>query len=294
MRVTDGMMFDQAIRENGRALEQLQRATDRTASGLRVEHPGDDPAAAGLIVSAASAQNRFDAIATTTQRASGELSAADGALNTVSNVLAQAQQLAVQMANSTYSTSQRTAAAAQADALLKQAIASLNSSVDGRYLFGGTLDASPPFDTGGNYLGDTAVRQVEIAPGTLGTASIRADVAVKGVGGGADALTTLQQLSAALAADDPAAVQSLLDPLSRSIDQVAAARSQAGTAMRALDVATSVSQTARDERKKGVSQLAEADVVESATRLAQTQQALEASLTATAKGFQLSLLDFLK
>ncbi len=294
MRVTDGMMFDQAARETGSARDRFQQVTQETSSGVRVSQPGDDPASAGLIVSGTIAQGRYDAIAQTAQRASDELASADSALATVNNLFTRAQELAVQLANPVYTASQRASGASEVNGLLQQVVAALNTRVGNRYVFGGNKDGTPPFDSAGNYLGDDGVRQVEIAPGVLGAASVRADVAAKGAGGGVDALAALQQLSVALAANDPAAIRGALDPLSKAIDQFGTARAQAGNAMNALDAATAVNQAARDGQKAAVSKLADADIVDSATRLAQAQQALQAALAATSQGFQLSLLDYLK
>ena len=43
----------------------------------------------------------------------------------------------------------------------------MNTQEAGRYLFGGNIDRTPPFDAAGTYAGDTGVRQVEVAPGLL-------------------------------------------------------------------------------------------------------------------------------
>ena len=71
-------------------------------------------------------------------------------------------------------------------ALSQQIVQLMNTQVAGRYIFGGTKDSAPPFDASGNYVGDGNVRQIEIAPGLLQASSIRADVALKGTGGGID------------------------------------------------------------------------------------------------------------
>jgi flagellar hook-associated protein 3 FlgL len=275
---------------------------------VKVVHPGDDPAAAGLVAVERARVGQLDAIATTAGRASDELAAADGALATVSNAISRARELAVQLSNASYSAAERATGAAEVKGLISSIVSALNARVGNRYVFGGSVDDAPPFDgiaydplsgavdrtLTGAYGGDAAVRQVEIAPGVFQDASVRADVAVKGAAGGADVLATLSDLANALAANDPTAAAATLTDLVRGTTQVANARGAGGAAMAALDAAVTANEAARDEAKKRISGLADADPVRSITELALAQRALEASLTATAKSFQFTLLDKLK
>ncbi len=303
MRVTDRMLYGRARIDGGAARERMDEATARVSTGLRVTGPGDDPAAAGLVVLERQRQARFDALATSAGRASDELAAADGALDTVANGLSRARELAVQLSSAPYSAADRAAGAAEVKGIISSLVGSLNVKVGNRYVFSGTRDGTQPFDglvldAAGNvdraltgaYHGDAAVRQVEIAPGVLQDASLRADVALKGAGGGTDVLATLADLANALTGDDPAAVAATLTGLTQGTTQVATARGAAGAAMTTLDAAVSAGQTARDGAKKRVSDLAESDLVSSTTDLALAQHALDAALTATAQTFKLTLL----
>jgi flagellar hook-associated protein 3 FlgL len=294
VRVTDRLVFQQATSDMAAARARAEEAQHVASTGLRVQQPGDDPAAAGVLAGAPLAQGRYTAIGAAAGLASDELQSADGALNTVSTALSRARELAVQFANSTYSASQRAGGATELDGLLRTIVGALNVKVGDRYVFGGTKDDAPPFDVSGNYAGNGAVRQVEIAPGVLQDASVRADVALKGAGGGVDVLATLGKLRDALTANDPAAVQGTLDDLDTSIEQVSTARAQAGVSMNALDTAVTASRAAADDVATRASKLSDADVVESATDLAYAQTALQASMAATAQGFKLSLVDYLR
>jgi flagellar hook-associated protein 3 FlgL len=260
---------------------------------MRVVHPGDDPAAAGLATQVASVLSRADAIASGAQAAADELGVADGAFNDVTGALARATVLATQFGSAGYTAAQRATAADEIAALQKQVISALNTTVEGRYIMGGTLDGQPPFDAAGNYQGDANVRQVETAPGVWQDASVRADVAVKGAGGGLDVLALLGTLQTALRANDQAGVAAALTPLGTATGQVATARSQIGLAMNAFDTAVSVNKTVGTDARTRASHLLEADVIEATTALAQAQQALQASLSATAQGFKLTLLNYL-
>ncbi|HET6412292.1 MAG TPA: flagellar hook-associated protein FlgL [Anaeromyxobacter sp.] len=306
MRVTDAMLYERAAQDCSSARSRMDEATSEVSSGKKLSQPGDDPAASGLVVLEQMRKNQFDAIASAAGRASDELSAADGALNTVDNALSRARELAVQLSNGTYSASDRAAGAAEVTGLISTIVSALNTQVGNRYVFGGTQDGTAPFsgvvtDTSGNvdpaltgaYHGDAGVRQVEIAPGVLQDVSVRADVALKGVGGGSDVLATLANLANALTANDPAAVGATLDGLTQGTTQVATARSVAGADVDTLTAAVNASQAASADATKRISGLADADPIQSASDLAAAQTALQASLTAVGESFKFSLLNYL-
>ena len=294
MRVTDSMMFLSAVQNSDAARSRLEASMTIASTGLRVSHPGDDPVAAGLVTQASAVQARADAIGTAAQRSSDELAAADGSLNDVTNALARVREIAVQFANGGYTAAQRAGAAEEVKSLQSAMIASLNAKVDGHHLMGGTLDGTPPFDSAGNYLGDAGVKQVEIAPGVLQDASVRADVAFKGAGGGVDLFATLGSLQTALQANDQAGVAATLTPLDTATSQVSAARAQVGADMNAFDAAVTASQSVRDGARTQISHLVDADAIQANTDLALAQRALQASLTATSSSFQFTLLNYLK
>ena len=175
--------------------------------------------------------------------------------------------------------------------LFQEALGLMNTKAGHRYLFGGFQDQAPPFDATGAYVGDTGVRKAEVAPGQLVDASVRGDVALKGVNGGTDVFAVFTALNTALAANDVPGVQNALTGLDASIQQVATARSQVGSSMSAFDVATAAQQTLKTESLTAQAHLQEADAIEAASRLAQATQALDAALTASARTFGLSLLD---
>jgi len=293
MRVTDAMIYGNAVRDGGAAKSRLEAAIGPASTGVRVVHPGDDPAAAGLATQVASVFSRAGSIGSGAQAAADELGVADTAFNDVTNALARVTELATQFGSAGYTAAQRASAADEVATLKKQILSALNTTAEGRYVMGGTLDGQPPFDAAGNYLGDANVRQVEVAPGVWQAASVRADVAVKGVGGGIDILAMLDTLQTDLRANNQAGVAAALTPLSAATDQVATARASIGLSMNAFDTAVTSSRAVATDAQTRASHLLEADAIEANTRLAQAQLALQATLTATSQGFKLTLLNYL-
>lgn len=183
MRVTNQMTFDAGMRQVAIARERAQEAAERASTGKRVVHPGDSPASAGLIVANTVALERYQTIDKAVSRATSEAELVDGTLQNVSSLLARARQLAVQLGSDSYSVNERAGGAQEIQDISDQIVQLMNTSIAGRYIFGGNVDRTPPFDAAGTYTGDTAVRQVEVAPGLLENSSVRADQMLKGVGG---------------------------------------------------------------------------------------------------------------
>jgi len=294
MRVTSKMSFDLVQAQMMAARDRYTQAQQQVTTGMRVDHPGDDPAAAGVMVSQGIAIQRLDTIDKTTSSAQGEVQTADGALQSVSTLLARAQDLAVQLGNDTYSAAERSAGSQEINSISSQIVQLMNTQVAGRYIFGGNNDSTPPFDATGAYSGDTAVRQIEIAPGLLQASSVRADVTMKGVGGGVDVFATLSTLSTALANDDGAGIRNAVDGISKSTDQVASALTATGGILSAFDSAQQIGSVAKDSAQKVLSAQSEVDIFQATSNLTLAQQALQATLSVTAQSFNVSLLNYLK
>lgn len=291
MRVTDKMIFERAAQYTGRAREQVERAVAENATGLRVRHPGDDPAASGIIVRRKIAHEKFVAVAEGANRAADELGMADSALSDLLASINRGYELGVQMANATNSASDRAAAALEVDQLFNSAIRSLNTEIGGRYLFGGVVDSAPPFDPTGVYSGSTTTaRDVEVAPGIVETASLLGNEVALGASGGPNILTALTALRTALANDDTGAVSGALANLNASVKHLSDVRGRTGAMQNMFETAAEAGRLARDSERDGLADLTDVDVFEAASRLAQAQRALDAALTSAARSFDLTLL----
>lgn len=293
MRVTDGYMYDLANRRLMRSRAESTVVSGQVSSGKRVEAPWDDASAAGLITRFAQDKVRQGAMQNAADRASEELGAVDSAFQQVVTNLSRAQELAVQLSNDTYNAGDRASAGVEVQQLFQSVVSQLNIKFGDRFLFGGTADQAPPFDATGAYLGDTNTRRVEIAPGVLQDASIRADSTFRGVGGGVDVLASLSNLSTALSTNNPTGIRAAIQELADGMKQVTASQSRAGSMMNVFDVASSTARINGDTATDARAQLEDIDIFDASARFAAAERALEASMSAAAKSFKLTLLDVL-
>lgn len=294
MRVTDKMTFAMGSLNIQRAQSRQARAAEEVSTGKRVIHAWDDPAAAQEVVLGKDQLERLRALERVSGRAQDELALVDGALDAVGNTLSRARELAVQLSNGTYNATQRAAAATEVAQLTAFVVSQLNVEAGGRYLLGGRADGAPPFDAAGNYLGDAGVRQVEVAPGVWSASSVRADVALKGTGGGVDVFSVLQALQTALSTNNVAGVQATLGGLDTSITQVSSARVEGGQLQNMFSAANATARVAATQVEINTGNVANVDLADAASRLALAQRAVEASMAAAQKTFELSLLNRLR
>src|SRR4051794_7437791 len=268
------MIFDSANTRSARSREDVDDATRQMSTGLRVEHPWDDPSAAAGVIRLKSSSDRSQAIADVAGRVVSEMNSADEALGGMNEVLGRARELAVQFSNDTYGSPERAAAATEVDGLIQQTLTFANAQFGGRYLFAGFRDSSQPFDINGLYSGDDGVRRAEVAPGQFEDASVSGSKIFQGKNGGVDIFATLKALKTALTTNDGPALQNSITTVDTSIDQVTQGRAKLGSGVNVFETAQSAALAAQESSQVAATKLSDADVIASASKLALAQRAL--------------------
>src|ERR1700722_9844501 len=126
MRVTDSMMYTQAIANIDQAQSQVQNFTQQSSTGIAVTSPWDNPAAAGLAVTYQITGAKFGAISQATTQAANELSSADDSLNTIGNSITQAISLATELGSGINTPAQQTAAVQEVNGIQSEIVSALN------------------------------------------------------------------------------------------------------------------------------------------------------------------------
>jgi len=289
MRVTENSIYGNAQYLLGKGRERVDKASNDIASGLRVSHPGDNPAAASLDVELRAEISRHVAQQAALGSSITELNAADSALGSITDSLRRVYELTMQVGSDTYSEVNRQHAAIEVDGLFQQVVAQLNTKVGNRYIFGGTRDDAPAYLEDGTYMGDDGEHRVEVAPGLTETVSVGMDKLIRDPEG-VDVLGTLSAVSQAMKDGDGSAIRALSGTLMKGYDQVLAGRVTAGATTNLLEMAVSASQTLQDAAIRNKSSLVDTDIIEAAGRLALSQHALDAAMAASTKSFDLTLL----
>ncbi|MEO8842729.1 MAG: hypothetical protein ABI591_13610 [Kofleriaceae bacterium] len=287
MRITDHRIVDLAATATARNEARVGELSNEMSSGLRVAKPSDDPSAWLSAqrdrVRAALNDGTSQAIST----GHDQTVASDGALSTLSALISQARELAVEGSNDTQNASSRTAIGTELDSIFQTAVSAANTvGANGEYLLAGTSSLTQPFDTTtGVYSGDSVSRavstdtvstQVASVPGSSLTAS-----------SGVDILPLLKTLATAMSANDTATIRASLTGLDTAVTQLAQARAQNGGRMAVLESAQTAHTDLATRITTSISNTVEADSVATATALAKASTALTVSQAVTTRVLQL-------
>ena len=292
MRVTAQMIIDSAIKHMEQNRRRLLEVQEAVSSGLRFAKPSEDPPAAVKAMEINALLDRLDQYEKSVDTANSFLEETERALNGAYELVTQAWQIAIDYASSGDSEG-RQIAAGQVSLIFDQLINETNSRIGDRYIFGGYVTGTPPFDTSGNYNGDSG--SIEVRTGTNSTMVINfnGDDVFKGTAGGVDILTAVKDLETALQNDDTDGIENARSILSLAIDQIVSYQSRTGVRLNRLDSAKQDLAETRFQMTDLLANTTSADITEAAAELAVQENLFEASLAATSQVLQISLLSFI-
>jgi len=115
-----------------------------------------------------------------------------------------------------------------------------------------------------------------------------------GLGGGKNIFSTLFKLRDAFQKDDTSAILASLDTLDSSLESINNSRAIIGASLSRVDNSDIVHAQAFVDRSEQLSKIEDADIIKSASDLANLEFALQATLSSTAQILQPTLLDFLR
>lgn len=158
MRVSSSMQTRMLLEQMRTNTLQLFSGQQQLATGLRLQVPSDDPAAAAQALRLSDVLERYNQLQRNVQYADRFNAATEAALTEVRDALNEARDIASDNAGSLVTSEEREAAAAVVDGLIQQVLAVANRQHEGTYLFAGQQLDRPPFlETSGGvlYQGDT-------------------------------------------------------------------------------------------------------------------------------------------
>jgi flagellar hook-associated protein 3 FlgL len=145
IRVTGQTQVNHAIGNLRRQASEAARFQDQISTGLKVRAASDNPAAFVTLSYAKAFSRRASTYQETLNDATSDLNAGVATLIDANNILSKARTLAQEGANSATGPVEYEALATEVDSLIDQMIDTANRQNDGRYLFSGTAEHTPPF-----------------------------------------------------------------------------------------------------------------------------------------------------
>jgi len=311
MRVSSNTSYESGIAALNRQQTAQINSFEQISSGRRLLTPSENPAAYVRALEVSQADSVNTQYASNRQSAAGNFAVLDGTFSEVTNLLQNAQQLAVSAGNGTLGDSSRRAIATELRGNLDELLGLANrNDGNGQYLFSGFQGSTKPFvDTGSGiqYFGDEGLRMIQASASrqlAVNESGKEVFERVPASGGGYQSMfKTLSDLinileTPVVTAADKTTLTTGLDSaqinLSNAVDNVLRIQASVGTRAKELDTLNESGDDMGIQYKQQLSDLQDVDYAKAISDLTQQQTYLEASQKAFLKVQGLSLFDYIK
>jgi flagellar hook-associated protein 3 FlgL len=297
---------NQAFLANMDRLQQtVQNANMQASSGRRVNVASDAPNQISTILQLRTSEVQNTQIQQNLSIAKTDASAADGALSSASQLLDTATTLASQGANFTVDSTGRQSIAAEIQALQSQMVDIANTTVQGRYIFGGDADTTPPYafdltqsDGVTQLTNSPATRQVASAAGGTFAVSLNAQQIfgtqnADGTDAPDNVFAALNNLRLGLLANNTAQITAASSSIQLATVRINTSQAYYGTVENSITNASNYSSNYSVELQTELSQQQDADITTAALAVTQGTTQIQAAFQMQAKMPHTTLFDFL-
>ena len=300
MRVTSNMSADNSLYNIQQGRARLDRLQELTSSGSNVNKPSDDPINSRLLLDIGDKLRTGDQYLSNIKKSTTWQQFTNTALTGMSEIMRLAKQQAATITSGTNDATVRQNAVSQLQALKQQMVDMGNMQLGDQYIFGGAINSTKPFSgTAPYYAGDETALNVEIGNDTTqqmnipGNQLLTADTAVSQPYGTTNIFKAFDDLITAVNANDVPGIQAGSQALEDGSKQINNAQSDVAARLTRLDTMTKLNENTKNTLETVYGNTQNVDYAKLAVQLNQQKIAFEASLSATAKLSQLSLLDYM-
>ena len=265
MRVTQQMLHQNSVRNMNQNLSRFEKTNSQVSTGKMIERPSDNPNGVSQAMSMKSSIAANEQYARNTDEAKLWLDETDQTISSMTSVMQRVRELAVQGSNGTATDSDRAVIASELEELTAQMSQFADAKVNGQALFG----ADKNFTIGDGF-------------------SIKANATSAEVLG--DTLAVLENLTTAMRAGSGID----LDAIDGSMERMLGAQADIGARTNRVEATENRLKDHTFELKTAVSKIEDVDYAEAIIRLKSEESIYQASLSASSKIIQQSLMDFLR
>jgi flagellar hook-associated protein 3 FlgL len=293
MRVTQQMIHQNSLRLMNQNLSRLEKANYQVSSGKQLHRPSDDPNGVSKAMNLKSALAANEQYERNTNEATLWLDETDQTINDMVNVMQRVRELAVKGNTDTLSDHDKSIIATEVEELTEQVRTFANSKVNGNYLFNGQKTKESPFPNKDSYENDpfdTGAKSFTIADGVVVQANVTADKLFGTATDNTSLFQTLNNLADGLRTGNPIP----LEQIDKGIERILSTAAEAGAKQNRVEAVANRIEDSNLELKSMLSKIEDIDYAEAITRLKSEESIYQATLAASAKIIQPSLMDFLR
>lgn len=289
--------FLDSLRDLNRRLERAQR---EVAGGRRVAAPSDAPDQVVSLVSAKAELARLEQIQANLGRFKTEVDGAEGVLQQAVKLFDRVRTLGMTGASGIQTEITRRGIADEIRSLIERMTGIANTQVDGRYVFSGNADQTPPFRLDwtatppwGAYQGAAATREAIHPTGVTFRVSLDAEWIFANPDPARNVLAGMEALRQALLSGDEQAMRDALAPLGNLAAHLNAALMFYGNVQTQIADGLETASAMKLRLQTLAASIEDADLTESIVELQQVRFSQEAALQVRAAVPRRTLFDYL-
>jgi len=303
MRVTANMSADNSIYNIQQGRNRLDRLQETITSGQNINRPSDDPISSRTLLDIGDKLKAYEQYSANNIKAKSWMQINNTAMTAMNDILTQTKALMNSFTSGSSDPNDRQNIHDQLNDLKKQIIDMANTQYGDQYIFGGADNLVPPYtqnDPTNTYAGDSTERTIEIAQGTTQAISLTGDnFLTSTTPPNTNILQMYDDLMAAVGDSNPlnpsdpialAAASQLLNPATK---QIFSAINTNLSRMTRVENMAKLNETNKNTLSSIVGNIQNVDMIKVGVQLNTEKNAFDASLSATAKLVQMSLLDFM-
>ncbi len=298
MRVANKTIYDGAIRSLALTSSNMFDANEIVTTSKNINKLSDDPVGIVSVLNLRSSISNIEQMDRNVVMGESWLNASESALTQINDILTSAKAMTVSMSSANVSDSQRTNNANLIGGYLEEIVALANSSIGGRYLFGGTNTDTAPFELSADgtqvtYAGNDTPFSISIGKDTVIEVGKDGEDVFGENWDDSNIFKTLIDLKADLESNNISGIQSAMSNLDTHMESINGTISDiAGKSIR-LDVKSEIISDLELSYTDRISSLEDADLAEAVIDLKAKELAYNAALSSSAKIMQMSLVNFL-
>lgn len=284
----------------GQIGDRMQRAQRQIATGLRVSSVSDDPDQVSTLLQTRADLESTQVIQQNLGRVKAEVDAGEQGLQAAVSIMERVRTLGSQGVSGTATADGRASIAAEVGSLLEQLGGISRTNVEGRYLFSGDSDQTPPYTIDlsqanpvSAYAGSAATRQVQHPNGTRFSVGRTAQDIFDAPNASQNVFASVTNLRAALLADDQAAISGSLGNVATSLVYLNNQLAYYGTVQNKVADATDFGVNLTLQLQTHIGALQDVDVSQAILEFTQAQTQQQAALQVRAKMPRTTLFDYL-
>jgi len=322
MRVTNQMLSNNFLRDMRTNLNNMSTVQGQMSSGKQIRKPSDDPFKASRIMQMHSDMDANKQYNTNIKSSINWLDTTDTALGQIGNVIGRIDELLVSTGSGGVGSDQRQAIKDEINQRIQEVSQILNTSFDGKYIFGGSRGTTKPTDAGTkDAMGNSSLIYnitttdppttddqmamlknkllVEVSQGvTMEYNATTSEVINYGADDSKNLMKLLGDITNHLGSNDPNDIKKLtnedLAGIKEAMTNVLKVRSEIGSKQNRMESAETRNVDQNFNMMEILTATEDIDITEKAMEFATMQTVYMASLQTSAKVIQTSLLDYLR